>query len=200
MNNLPHDMIRKIASLMPSDKDKASLESTSRGTRDALKQSLKGGPKGPKSYLTKTRGRYQRLYDTWDRVYLHERDEFYRRLDILSYSRLEIERVSCIPDLVHAAKKKYEKGRLIRFIKTTWRKSPENSVERDLYRRIRDRVEIWSTSGPYHKKYMHLLEVMRRHSTNPPTDEEDKDLGTYAMDAIIKESLLFFDKDIENSK
>lgn len=200
MDALPHDIIREIGSKMDSTKNKASLESVSRSTRNALRGNHETTlPKGPKSYLTSTRGRYQRLYDNFEKEYEAEKSDFSRRLDLSSYHKIEILRMVYSIDLVNRAKEEYEQGRLFRLVKKTWKHCPRDSVSYDLYRRIRHRLEAWSQSGPYKKKYIDVLAILRR-IIRQASSTEEHDLGAYLMDAILKESLLFFNSDIHDSK
>ena len=198
MHDIPDNIIRKISSLLTSDKDKAVLKSVSKDTQRVL-----GGeddlPIGPKSYLTRTRGRFQKKYDDWEKYYQEAMDDFHRRLDVKNHRMIEIRRMLYMPDLIANGKHAYTKGTLIRFFLTDWKKAERKSVERDLYRRVKRRIKSWSKSGPFNKKYASVLKVLRR-LKGKPTKDEEHELGTFLMDAIIKESLLYHDKDIKDSK
>lgn len=197
MHEIPDNIIRKISSLLTSNKDKAVLKSLNKDTRRAM-DGVNDLPTGPRSYLTGTRGRFQKRYDEWEKYYEEEKDDFHKRLDLTSYRMIEITRMLFAPELIANAKEAYTKENLIRFFLTDWKKNQRKSIERDLYIRSKRRVRSWSKSGPFNKKYASLLKVLRRFKGKPTKDEE-RDLGTFLMDAIIKESLLFHDKDIKDS-
>ena len=198
MHDIPDNIIRKISSLLSSNKDKAVLKSLSQDTKRAL-EGEDDLPTGPRSYLTRTRGRFQKKYDDWDTYYKEARSDFTTRLDVKNHRMIELRRMLYMPDLMTDAKNAYTKETLIRFFLTDWKKAKRKSVERDLYRRVKRRIKSWSKSGPFNKKYASVLKVLRR-LKGKPTKEEEHELGTFLMDGIIKESLIYHDKDIKDSK
>lgn len=62
-----------------------------------------------------------------------------------------------------------------------------------MYKRVKRRLKKFSKQRK--KTYEKTLKVLRRWK-GKPTAEEEKELGTYAMDALMAESLVFYNSNM----
>lgn len=65
-----------------------------------------------------------------------------------------------------------------------------------MYKRVKRRLKKFSKQRKKTPKtYEKTIKVLRRWK-GKPTAEEEKELGTYAMDALMAESLLFYNSNM----
>lgn len=197
MNNLPNNILEKIHTLVLNDKDKARLKSTSTTQRRVSKQTHPQLYTGEKSYLVQESGaRYQELYDSWQTKYDEASERFRNNPEFYQARHFVFTRKSSMPRLINQAKKEYAKNKLLHLIHQKWKKKSRNTVEHEFSIRIRRRLKRFIKEKKYTPaKYKQTLSILRRWKKKP-TDEEEEQYGTFAMDAILKESLLFFNSDM----
>jgi hypothetical protein len=195
MDNLPNNLLRKIHALIIDPKDKGRLRSSSTTQRRISKNVDPNLHKGPPSYLhTAPAARYQNLYDDWDSRYREARSNFLDSPEFYTTRKFAYYRLHETPQIVKSAKKAYRRHGLLELIHQTWGKEcPRDSVERDMYKRVKRRLKKFSKQRK--KTYEKTLKVLRRWK-GKPTAEEEKELGTYAMDALMAESLLFYNSNM----
>jgi hypothetical protein len=192
MNDLPNNILEKIHTLVIDDANKARLKSTSKTQRRISQSTHPDLYTGEKSYLVKDTGaRYQDLYDNWQVKYEEARERFIDSPQFYNADERVFRRKAAMPRLVHQAKSHYEKGTLLHLVHQTWKKKPRASVEHEFSVRIRRRLKQFIKERKYKAKYQATLHILRRWKKKPNAEEETK-YATFAMDAILKESLQFF--------
>jgi len=197
MDDLPDNILRKIHNLVLEPKNKGRLKSTSITQRRISQNVDPNLYRGPPSYLhPESEARFQNIWNSWDSKYREARSDF---LDSPEFYRSRVfvfYRLGETPDLVKQAKKAYRTKGLLKLLHQTWGKEcPRNSVERDLFKRVKRRLKRFSKQRKTPKTYLKVLKVLRRWKQKPSAEEEEN-LGTYAMDALLAESLLFYNSDM----
>ena len=197
LDDLPDDMIREIQKLLKDPKNQAALRGVSATQRRISKEIHPDLYRGEKSYLVPSTGaRFQDVYDNWPQKFADARERFFANFHawFTSDRTMVPTRVVGTPHMMDDAFNAYGNGAFLTLLHAKWRKCDRKTLGRDLFVRIKARLARFSKRGS--KKYAKTLKVLRRWKRKPSKDEE-RDLATFAMDALLCESLLFHDKDVK---
>jgi len=194
LNDLPDDMIREIQKLLNNPKNQAAIRGVSTTQRRISNEAHPNLYKGAKSYLHPVSGaRFQSVYDNWAAMYIESRERFMASREFFSARTFVFRRLQDTPEMMNDAVTAYGDGKFLTLLHGKWRKCPKNTLGKDLFKRIKTRLGRFSKSGS--KKYAKVLSVLRRWK-RIPSKEEEAELATFAMDALLCESLIYYDSEV----
>jgi len=194
LDDLPDDMIREIQKLLHDPKNQAAVRGVSTTQRRISNEAHPDLYKGAKSYLHPSSGaRFQFVYDNWAAMYVDARERFMASPEFFTSRTFVFRRLQDTPGMMTDAFTAYGDSKFLTLLHGKWRKCPSKTLGRDLFTRVKKRLTRLSKGGS--KKYARTLAVLRRWKRIPSKDEETE-LATFAMDALLCESMLYFDSEV----